>query len=415
MAVGRLESNLWAMLVGLTIVGGSFSLSRLDPQLASLGLWDHFAMVAAVGWVLVWLLVLVPRTVTGSIDLMATAPPLRVQLALFFLLHLYVILSATWAVRTDMTLVRVVQLLMMMIVTGTGIMLLPLDVERAVDTYLRFFAVLGVVAVLGTIPFYLTSPALQRGIQEQFTLGDSGGANTLARNFGIALVATLSLSRSGGRLWWALVPVLLGAVFLTGSRSGSLATVVGVTVFIATSGSGHRGPALLTIAAAAVAAPFVLGQLGLAEAASLTWQQRFLEHTFRDWNVADRDVLFDYAIRLWKLAPLFGVGLTGYASHLALDTSLNEPYSHNLFLDFLSEGGLAGVGLAAACLLSFVGSKRSAASARSAACLGMAFVNGTSAMFSGSYFDARFLWFALFLFAALRYHKPGSELAAAAA
>jgi O-antigen ligase len=62
-----------------------------------------------------------------------------------------------------------------------------------------------------------------------------------------------------------------------------------------------------------------------------------------------RTLLIDHAWNLWLENPIFGVGLGGYPVGLSLfgvhHAIGSDAYPHNIFLEFLSEGGLIGLSL----------------------------------------------------------------------
>ena len=206
----------------------------------------------------------------------------------------------------------------------------------------------GVLAGIGVVCAYAIGQRLLEGPPDppdpfegtllQEPLGYANGLGCLAA-IGLAIVISQLISDRRLRLHGPLVCIFLATLYLTGSRGGWLAALVGTAVALAL-GSGRLR---LARAAAAVAA------IGLAAALSLPAGSLADELATRAgdrpwyWNVAWEEV---------ANAPLTGKG----AGTFDLAWLERQPIpaqvadAHSLYLELLAELGLVGLGLLALAL-----------------------------------------------------------------
>jgi O-antigen ligase len=225
-----------------------------------------------------------------------------------------------------------------------------------------------------------------------------GGPNVFVRIMILGLITSLYLyARSDGRLRWLVpTPLFLFGAIASGSRGGMAA--LGVTILLALLLIRPRPRwdrlakpvGLLTVLSIMVA-------LTAGQTIAGFVQSRFVEATFQQGYLSQRDVLFAYALRLFWQRPLFGTGINGFTANLG-DAEL---YVHNLPLSIAAEGGFAGLTLLG---LAWFGlwhaytrtpREQRSPEARTAAYCGV-FI-GVTSLFSGDYFDARLMWILLIL------------------
>ncbi|WP_328477504.1 O-antigen ligase family protein [Actinoplanes sp. NBC_00393] len=236
-----------------------------------------------------------------------------------------------------------------------------------------------------------------------------GGPNVFVRIMILGVITSLYLyARSDAKLRWLIpIPLFLFGAIASGSRGGMAALAITAGVALLAFRPRPRWDqlakpagllALLSIIVAVTAGPTIAEFV----------QTRFVEATFQQGYLSQRDVLFAYALRLFWQRPLFGTGINGFVTELG-DAGL---YVHNLPLSIAAEGGFAGLtllGLAWFTLWhAYVRSPRAQRSpeARAAAYSGI-FIGGTS-LFSGDYYDARLMWILLILAAIRPAAPPGS-------
>jgi O-antigen ligase len=232
------------------------------------------------------------------------------------------------------------------------------------------------------------------GVQGRYS-AFGGGPNVFVRVMDLACLATLVLAVTKRKRWVLLgLPAFLLGAYLSGSRGGLLALLPILLV---------GGPVLLRrvrgrgIRAVAVGAPLLLLVGGLLRNPS--WlafgQERFVQETFSQGYDSERGSIVARALELFETHLWFGTGLDGFFP-LQIPWT-NAEYPHNLVLATAAEGGLVGLGLLGGTLLGGTAAvlrrrplgENAFGFVLAASCLFLA------ALFSGDYYDSRFLWFFL--------------------
>jgi O-antigen ligase len=201
----------------------------------------------------------------------------------------------------------------------------------------------------------------------------------------------------------ALGPIMLVATVVSGSRGGMLAGLVAGCVLV---------PLVRRLK------PFqVVAGLGLLVTCMIFVYQRYedavervidgriVQLTLQQGYTSGRGDLFGSAWGLFQDNLLVGAGLRGFAEHYGQGFT----YPHNLFLLVASEGGLVGLVILLSALVTFaVRVLRHHGSTLTLLYTSAASVIFTSSMFSGDYYDSRFLW--IFMMVAL--HTAGRPMTA---
>ncbi|GLY08586.1 O-antigen ligase family protein [Actinoplanes sp. NBRC 101535] len=233
-----------------------------------------------------------------------------------------------------------------------------------------------------------------------------GGPNVFVRVMILGVITALYLHvRSGRRIHWLIpIPAFLFGALASGSRGG----IVSLAITAAIAAVAIRPS--FTVLARPLGVLAILGTIVAVTAGPTIAdfvQTRFIDSTLGQGYTSDRDVLFEYAIRLFWQRPLLGTGLNGF--HAISDLGEGERYVHNLPLSVAAEGGFAGLVLLGLAWYSLWRAYRhTPAASRSVEAQAAAYCGifvGATSLFSGDYFDARLMWILLIL-AAVRPAPP---------
>lgn len=176
----------------------------------------------------------------------------------------------------------------------------------------------------------------------------SGGRNVYSRILGVLGILALFYYkyaiRNIARIFFASILGVAGMLLLlTGSRGGTMASVIGVLVALRLFRIRlGRTVGIIFVVSCLVALCF---KMGLFNTFLPYVADRYIYRIFENFYFSGRDDLFEQAIALWKDYPLLGVGLGRFD---ALTSSL---YPHNFFLEILTEFGLVGFTMFAVPLL----------------------------------------------------------------
>jgi O-antigen ligase len=211
-----------------------------------------------------------------------------------------------------------------------------------------------------------------------------GGSNIFARVVGTGLLASLYLWGKSGSWWWiAASPVLFISAVLSGSRGamlGLLAAVALLTAFVLRHNRRVWSGLAVIAAAAFVLAPFLGDRLGTF------WTERYVELTFEERYLSSRDSLFTSAWDLFCRHPVVGAGLNGFQQ------ATGDVYPHNLILNVASEGGVIGLMFLTLPFLFVIARCFRPMTLEQKAALSAGLFYFIASMFSGTYYDARFMW-----------------------
>lgn len=233
-----------------------------------------------------------------------------------------------------------------------------------------------------------------------------GGPNVFVRVVSLGVVAAIYLTVSKGR-WWTLIPApaLVGVAFLSGSRGGVVALFAALLLATAIllrarSRRTRYWTTFLLLLAIVIFWWLIWPRISNYVA------ERFGQQTLEAGYTSGRDVIISDTLELWTSHPTFGGGLDSYWSTYGY--AYGYQHTHNFILGSLAEAGvISGLVLVWALAIGFNRSR-----SRGSADLNMSMVAATfvltAGMFSGSWYDTRFLWLYLLLGYALiqSSHKP---------
>lgn len=221
-----------------------------------------------------------------------------------------------------------------------------------------------------------------------------GGPNVFARITGLGILAAIFLaSREEGRrrgYLLALIPLLVVATVLSGSRGAMAGTLAGLIVLAMTLRRRAWRRILLWALPAAPVVVVVYARFGAAVTDSI--QTRIIRLTIQERYTSGRTPLLSSAWEMFLDRPLAGWGLHGFEALHGWGAGV--AYPHNLVIQLAAETGLIGLSAFAVVLITSALALRRGrwrnppvAWALSAATLIL-----VAAQFSGDYYDSRFGW-----------------------
>ena len=383
-------------LLFVTLLAGQFSLDRVEPSWSALGLFGYLTFWAFVPFLLTASSLPSIRHYQG---LGIPLKQVRLWTHCVALGHLYLIATALWtpdplAALPDMAL---------LVVPVVAVLLLPrlfaADPERLIDFLLILWYVTALLYCVGG----LLGPVTDQGRVVAF----GGGANVYVRVVSVgAFAATHLWLRRRSALWLLPMPVMVMCAILSGSRGGVFAFFVIYPVFafpiLRNLFARRRFMTVLSVALVCVAFGIVLyNQFGDAV------YERWVVQTFEQRYVSERPLIALEAMALFRENPLVGVGFKGYREL----SELGAVYPHNLILDVAVESGVVGLAVFAAPLLLLAARLRRPYGPAQRIALFIGGYYAVASMFSGSYFDARWMWvfWGLFMLPASNDHRPAGN------
>lgn len=355
----------------ISLLAGSSSFSMVggpDVTLRSVGL-----AVTAI------LCFLWRATAASQLRVRSAAP----YLALTNLVFIYLIISSLWSPAGFQSVEKV---------TSIGIMALLINLAAWVISRspVRILDQLWIVIFATSLAFFLGALASGPGLQGRYS-AFGGGPNVFVRIMLLGMIASFAIYLIFHVRWILFgVPVFLIGALLSGSRGGLVALGVILIALVPLvrrlrwAGTVRIGLIMLFSGTTALAlTPIRIRQVLYERFVVLSLQQEY---------DSGRAVYYSAAIELFKQRPVYGWGLGGYTDRTGLH------YAHNLFLGFAAEGGLIGV-----CILitSLVASVAAIVLCRSqiptSALMGLlaSLCILVASLFSGDYYDSRYLWFFL--------------------
>jgi O-antigen ligase len=309
----------------------------------------------------------------------------------------YLAITALWAPEDARTEQRLIDLLMLAAFVLLAVLLAGRLARELLHLVWWWLFATGLVYFVVSL---LNGPVMQGRYAVP-----GGGPNVFVRVMALAALATLFLA-SVRRQRWPLfaLPVFLAGAFLSGSRGG-LISFAFVAIAGAISTLRHRSHTrigrylVLAFAVVAAAAPW----FATTEAVQVI-RDRFIGQTFLDGYDSERISIFESAWSMFSDKPFTGVGLDGFH---AINGTFE--HAHNLPLAVAAESGLIGFLLFIIALGSFLkcAVRRKSSPETLFALLGAGYIFVAS-LFSGDYYDSRFMW--LFLgIAAIEVRRHGDS------
>jgi O-antigen ligase len=366
----------------VAVLAGQFGLDRIDPRFESLGLfgqarfWMFFPAALAV---------LRMNAPIGSRSALSSGN--KRYVAMVILLHLYLAISALWTPRLlegSQFVSNSNEVYGVLLLAGMAA-LVPRLFREATDEKIgflfRFLLITGIVYAVGGL-----SGAWHDADNDRMA-AFGGGANVFARILGMGTLSSIYFwLRSKRIIWLTPLPLFGAGIVLSGSRGSMLAFGLSLTFFVLIGfreiTARWRGGVIAICGLMAI-----LSMSSLSSRVFPYWQERFIEQSLEDRYDSDRLVLFSQAVETFSDHPTFGVGLDGFRR-----LSDFGEYTHNLFLQFAAEGGIIGLTLLILALIGGVRAWVRSPTLEQRLLFVLAIFVLTAQMFSGSYYDARYMW-----------------------
>ena len=136
------------------------------------------------------------------------------------------------------------------------------------------------------------------------------------------------------------MPLIIFAIFLTGTRTGSIVAVIGILYWLFT----HRNASFRVKASILVI--FILSIITVASVAPKSSLDRVFSagKSLKSGNLNYRTVIWKASIEQWKKSPVVGVGLGGLGDVLSKE-HVNFDAAHNTYIHIMTESGIVGLTL----------------------------------------------------------------------
>jgi O-antigen ligase len=354
----------------LALLAGPFGFDRIglsNPLIIPERLFAAIILLAFVA-----LLVLVNPTRNLS--------PIKTHFVAAMIPLLYLVLSAGWAPAQAELASQIVDLACMVLFSCSFVLLVKWDRAAVVNSLMWCLAVGGVVFSFAG----LASSSVNTRVA-----AFGGGPNVYSRItvLGIIGLVWLVTNKKLGIWFLAVVPVMLVATIVSGSRGGMLAGIVGCWILLPVVFRLGKGKLLAATGVASIAGFIVYRAFGDVVVVSI--QGRIIQLTLVQGYDSGRGDLLNAAITMFRDNLIFGAGLRSFSTEFGQGFD----YPHNLFAQIAAESGIVGLFLILILLSKSVYvafTHRSSVTVRCFTAAGSVIL--TSAMFSGGYYDARFLW-----------------------
>jgi len=136
------------------------------------------------------------------------------------------------------------------------------------------------------------------------------------------------------------IPIIIFAIFLTGTRTGSIVAIIGVLYWLFT----HRKASFKI--KASIVTVFILSIITVASYAPEASVDRVFSagKSIKSGNLNYRTVIWKATLSEWQQSPIIGVGIGGLG-HVLNKQHVQFKASHNTYMQFLAENGIIGLTL----------------------------------------------------------------------
>jgi len=382
-----LRASITVLVIGL--IAGRFDLGRISEGLETLDVRWFFAAAAILSTLP--LLQIQPKTVRRNAKLLA------ICLSAWLL---WLIVSTAWAPSGARVSDYVWDIFFLLVFLACAALTFSRLKTSDWEYLWKFIYIIAIVYFVGAA---VAGPGDQ-GRYSAF----GGGPNVFVRIMGLGAIAALAgYITTKKALYLLSMPIFVIGAILSGSRGGLAAAAI--IAVIALPSTSRRLGKRVTITASLVLAVITAGlYAAFGSRISNLVSERVVQLTFVERYSSGRDQITDAAVNLFTNNPTRGVGLDGYYGLVGRNAGLEYP--HNLFLAAGAEGGVVGLTLLAGAVISALWSLKGPRPINTQVL--MLFFAGTfmlvCAMFSGDYYDSRFIWFFYIAAAAASTAMPGS-------
>ena len=389
----RVLSSLAGFLLALWLVVGRWSINRVESENVIP------TLMRPRGWAVLGLIVcaaalMVPYPGASNRRLGA-----RVWLAALSAAGFlgYMCVTSFWSPETLSASQKFVDLVQVLLVlAATLVIAVRGDLESVTRSLIK-----GVVVLTILLAGTGLMAALHGDGERLAVLG--GGPNVFGRLMGLLAVwGSIRFAQRNAPIPAVLAVAAIALLILSGSRGAMVSVVVAVAFgqLVASPGKRLAVSALLGLGILAV-----IGLTPLGDAVVDMFRLRVLELTIGEGNLAHRGEIYRLAMDRGLRYPVLGCGLGSFVS-------TGWPYAHNLFLEAWSEGGIVGVLLVLASVVSGLTAILRDAGEERAMLKGWFVLIVVAAQFSGDIFDSRAIFILPLL--ALASERTGTPAAVAA-
>jgi len=373
---GRKVSTL--LVLGLFIVTllGRFTLDRIGIE--QYGNFDLRS--GAVGGLLV--VTILWRLLPGPCHYRQQwSPPVQLSLILIG----YLAVTVFWSPPGARIVQSILDLVYLSLLVALAVTISAPDPSRARRIMIILMFIAGVVYALAGL---LIGQTDQQGRTSAF----GGGPNVYVRVIALGIIASIALTVIYRRkLFLLAIPGLAVAGVLSGSRGGTLAALAtGVVIaFLRWRRLSWRPlvAAVVVVAAAIIGCAYLLQPKVIG-----ALQQRFISDIFVHDQSSGRLELLNEGLSIALGHPVTGGGLDSFYAWFGHTEDLGYP--HNLLVDVAATGGLIGLSLFIAVMVAIVRGGRPwwNMPADQITLVAAALYVAVASMFSGNFYDSRFVW-----------------------
>ncbi len=251
-----------------------------------------------------------------------------------FPLLFWIAISCLWSPDQELAVIKLYEVALVCIfLVALVLIMLRTDQSRVLD---GMWSAIGLFTSAIALAALLQSTTGETG--RMAVLG--GGPNVFGRLMGLLLLWSL---RQWRRSAPAIPTLSVGAVALllvvfSGSRGALLAAIGALVVFVAMARLPIKKVATVGLVGFVIGIA-VIYWTPVGVTISSVYVERFVELSIEQRYTSNRPELYNGAIGLASTHPALGAGLAGFAA-----TGLHR-YPHNIFLEILSENGVAGLSL----------------------------------------------------------------------
>lgn len=259
--------------------------------------------------------------------------------------HLFVILFGVWVIFTviwtpDMDrgtelAPRVFQ-----------IMLLPflftLIIDKKASLLLAYQSYVAGTLVASSIIFYNYLNNIQSPYYNRYTVQNIE-TDQMSIILALAIPMAAYLASVHQNKWLRIfnmlaIPYIIYAIFLTGTRTGSVVAIIGVGYWLFT----HRNASLRIKASILIV--FITSIIAILSFAPKASVDRVFStgKSLKSGNLNSRTFVWKASIKEWKKSPIFGVGLGGLG-HVLSKNHINYREAHNTYIHLMTENGIIGL------------------------------------------------------------------------
>lgn len=299
--------------------------------------------------------------------------------------NLYLIMTYLWAPPSSYSQEQVLSVALVIVLLCMTFLLARFDAEKTISVFFGTLFVASLIYALGGLL------ELSFGPSAGFTFL-WGGPNVYVRVVGTGVFIAIYLwLKTDRRIWLLGIPLLFLSTLMSGSRGGITSFLL---VFLL---------AMLLVVRKArrfflISALILLLLLILLYVPATSAYRAFIESRYqsvsRDFPSEyqrSRGHLFSKAWQTFGRYPLLGIGIGGFHVY-------EYYYPHNMFLNIAAEGGFLGLAFLVLLLIPLTLRWKQERLLEHNICLTLAIFFFAASMFSGSYYDWRFVWLFLILF-----------------